>query len=189
MFKGSKHKTGGRRMTGSRIILTVLASVIALLTIPAAAQATNVYAAASLREAFSATLSLCRQHGARCLVNSAHPVAWWSEADGVQLRAADAARVLQDDTRPPGWLGVSAHTPADIECARQLQADFVVLGHVLETDTHPGLQALGWDRFRALADAAGRPVFAIGGQSLDTLEAARLHGAHGIAAIRGQLVS
>src|SRR5690606_20538915 len=54
---------------------------------------------ASLREAFSATLSLCRQHGARCLVNSAHPVAWWSEADGVQLRAADAARVLQDDTR------------------------------------------------------------------------------------------
>lgn len=52
MFKGSKHKPGGSRMTGSRIILTVLASVIALLTIPAAAQATNVYAAASLREAF-----------------------------------------------------------------------------------------------------------------------------------------
>ncbi|WP_368644435.1 Nudix family hydrolase [Castellaniella ginsengisoli] len=144
---------------------------------------------ASLREAFLAVLALCRQHGARCLVNSAHPAAWWSEADGVQLRAADAARILQDDTRPPGWLGVSAHTAQDIECARQLQADFVVLGHALDTSSHPGLPALGWERFRTLADAAGRPVFAIGGQSLDTQEAARRHGAHGIAAVRGRLVS
>ena len=141
----------------------------------------------SLREAFTATLALCRQHGARCLVNSHHPSAWWSEADGVQLRADDAARVLQDDTRPPGWLGVSAHTAADIECARQLQADFVVLGHVLDTASHPDAPALGWDQFRTLAAQAGRPVFAIGGQSLDSLDAARRHGAHGIAAIRGQL--
>ena len=142
---------------------------------------------ASLREAFLATLSLCRQQGARCLVNSTHPAAWWAEADGVQLRATDAARILQDDTRPPGWLGVSAHTADDIACARQLQADFVVLGHVQDTDSHPGQAALGWAQFRTLADAAGRPVFAIGGQSLDTLDAARRHGAHGIAAIRGQL--
>ena len=143
--------------------------------------------AAALREAFVAVLALCRQHGARCLVNSVHPAAWWSEADGVQLRAADADRILRDDTRPPGWLGVSAHTVADIECARQLQADFVVLGHVMDTASHPGHAALGWDAFRALADGAGRPVFAIGGQSLDTLDTARRHGAHGIAAIRGQL--
>src|SRR5690606_18862559 len=97
---------------------------------------------ASLREAFLAVLALCRQQGARCLVNSQHPAAWWPEADGVQLRAADAARILQDDTRPPGWLGVSAHTAEDIACARQLQADFVVLGHALDTDSHPGLPAL-----------------------------------------------
>ncbi len=134
-------------------------------------------------------LALCRQHGARCLINSVHPSAWWSEADGVQLRAADAARILQDDTRPPGWLGVSAHTAQDIECARQLQADFVVLGHALDTSSHPDLPALGWDRFRTLADRAGRPVFAIGGQSLDSLDEARRHGAHGIAAIRGRLIS
>jgi 8-oxo-dGTP diphosphatase len=141
----------------------------------------------SLHEAFEATLALCRQHGARCLLNSCHPQPWWSQADGVQLRAADAARILQQDTRPPGWLGVSAHNEADVECARQLQADFVVLGHVLPTGSHPDEPALGWDRFRALAAAAGRPVLAVGGQSLDTLETARRHGAHGIAAIHGSL--
>ncbi|MFT0532648.1 Nudix family hydrolase [Castellaniella hirudinis] len=144
--------------------------------------------AASLRQAFLDTLALCRQHGARCLINSCHPPAWWPQADGVQLRAADAARILAQDTRPPGWLGVSAHHPQDIDCARQLQADFVVLGHAQPTASHPDRPALGWDQFRRLAATAGRPVFAIGGQSLDTLDIARRHGAHGVAAIRGALV-
>lgn len=143
--------------------------------------------AGSLQAAFEATLALCRQQGARCLINSCHPHAWWSQADGVQLRAADAARILQQDTRPPGWLGVSAHTEQDIACAQQLQADFVVLGHVHPTDSHPGIPGLGWDRFRTLAMTAGRPVFAIGGQSLDTLEASRRNAAHGIAALSGSL--
>lgn len=141
----------------------------------------------SLHQAFDATLALCRQHGARCLINSRHPQAWWAQADGVQLRAADAARVLQQDTRPPGWLGVSAHNTEDIECARELHADFVLLGHVLATPSHPDSSPMGWDQFKQLAASAGRPVFAIGGQSRDTQEIARLHGAHGIAALRGQL--
>lgn len=143
---------------------------------------------ASLRRAFEATLVLCRQHDARCLINSCHPHAWWSQADGVQLRAADAREILQQDTRPPGWLGISAHEEEDIACARQLQADFVVLGHALPTPSHPQDPPLGWERFQALALGAGRPVFAIGGQSVGTMETARLHGAHGIAAQRGVLI-
>lgn len=143
--------------------------------------------AASLESAFRDTLSLCRQHSARCLVNSVHPAAWWAMADGTHMRAADAARVLQEDIRPPGWLGVSAHDDADLDCARELQADFVVLGHVLPTDSHPDAPGMGWNAFQALALKAGRPVYAIGGQSMDTLDTARRHGAHGIAAVRGRL--
>ncbi|CAM5218194.1 8-oxo-dGTP diphosphatase OS=Castellaniella defragrans OX=75697 GN=HNR28_001486 PE=3 SV=1 [Castellaniella defragrans] len=144
---------------------------------------------ASLHRAFEATLALCRQHDARCLINSIHPRAWWPEADGVQLRAADARRILQEDARPPGWLGVSAHQARDMDCARQLQADFVVLGHVLATPSHPGDTPMGWEQFQLLAAQAGRPVFAIGGQSIDTLETARRHGAHGVAALRGPLLA
>lgn len=144
---------------------------------------------ASLQAAFEATLGLCRQHDVRCLVNSQHPHAWWTQADGVQLQARDAPRVLRNDTRPPGWLGVSAHGPQDIEIARELHADFIVLGHVLDTPSHPARQAKGWAAFAALAQTAGRPVFAIGGQSAATLDTARRHWAHGIAAIRGQLLA
>lgn len=45
-------KARGNGVIGFRAILAILASVVALLAIPAAAQATNVYAAASLREVF-----------------------------------------------------------------------------------------------------------------------------------------
>ncbi len=140
----------------------------------------------SLEAAFDETLALCRQYGASCLVNSVHPPDWWARADGVHLRAVDAAAVAAAGQRPAGLLAVSAHHAGDLDHARALQADFVVLGHVLETPSHAEAP-LGWEQFQALAATAGRPVFALGGQSVQTAETARLHGAHGIAAIRGAL--
>lgn len=141
----------------------------------------------ALEAAFEATLALCHRYQASCLVNSAHPQAWWSRADGVHLRAVDAAVLAQTNERPNGLLAVSAHHADDLALARALQTDFVVLGHVLETPSHADKAPLGWEQFQALAATAGRPVFALGGQSVHTAETARLHGAHGIAAIRGAL--
>lgn len=141
-----------------------------------------------LQHAFMATLDLCHRYSTKCLVNSRHPHAWWLQADGVHLRAQDAYTVLEKDSRPPGKLGVSAHNSDDIEVAKKLQADFIVLGHVNASASHPRQEPMGWNTFAQLASLANRPVFAIGGQSIATLDTARLHGAHGIAAIRGRLV-
>jgi len=162
-----------------------------------------------LHNAFRQILACCHEYGARCLVNSTHPESWWQEADGVHFRAADArARaglaasehepVFPDpaslavtdapkgaDGRQGRLVGVSAHCAQDLAAARALDADFVVLGHVLDTPSHPGIAGMGWERFAALAAQAGLPVFAIGGQSPATMAQARRHGAHGIAGIRG----
>lgn len=144
----------------------------------------------ALHAVFLDVLAHCHRYGAQCLLNSVHPQAWWEEADGMHLRAADAQRIASKGAgqRPSGLLGVSAHKPDEILVAQTLHADFVVLGHVLETPSHADMDALGWDRFRQWAALAGRPVFALGGQSVGTAETARTHGAHGIAAIRGPLV-
>jgi 8-oxo-dGTP diphosphatase len=92
---------------------------------------------------------------------------------------------LQPAERPHvGLIGVSAHTAQDLTAARSLDADFVVLGHVLNTPSHPDVAGMGWDRFAALASEASLPVFAIGGQTTSNLKTARQHGAHGIAGIR-----
>ncbi len=170
--------------------------------------------ASQLHDAFQQVLQRCHAQGARCLVNSVHPESWWDQADGVHLRAADAraqaqARSAADvgatpsraepdvantpatvapqgaDGRNGRLLGVSAHTPQDLSAARALDADFVVLGHVLDTPSHPGEPGMGWDAFAALAAQAGLPVLAIGGMSDSLIETAWRHGAHGIAGIRG----
>lgn len=143
-------------------------------------------AAASLKTIFERAIALCHAAGARVLINSVHPKAWWKLADGVQLRAQDA---MLADARPLPrehyLVGVSAHNLADALYAQVLGADFVVLGHVLDTPSHPDQPALGWAQFADIAQEAGLPVYAIGGQSQATLGTAHEHGAHGIAAIRG----
>ncbi len=138
-----------------------------------------------LRHAFEQVLQRCRDHGAKCLVNSIHPESWWAEADGVHLRAEDARYLLrQGSPRPAGMVGVSTHDAEEISLARKLDADFAVLGHVLDTPSHPQRAGMGWEAFAECLRGAGLPVFALGGQSSDTLADAMAHGAHGIAGIR-----
>lgn len=149
-----------------------------------------------LHDAFLLVLRRCHAHGARCLVNSIHPEEWWDEADGVHLRAQDACTRAQSlslssseaplgaDGRQGHLLGVSAHDANDIQAARALDADFIVLGHVLDTPSHPGAPGMGWAAFAALAQQASMPVLAIGGMSEHILKTAQTHGAHGIAGIR-----
>jgi 8-oxo-dGTP diphosphatase len=145
-------------------------------------------AAASLHAAMQEIARRCRAAGARLLVNSTHPEAWWREAGGVHLRASDAALLqARPALRDGALVGVSAHDNAEVVHAREIGADFAVLGHVLETPSHPGQPGIGWEGFAAGIRDAGLPVFALGGQSPATREIAREHGAHGIAGIRSIL--
>lgn len=146
----------------------------------------------ALHQVLRRVAARCRAHGARLLVNSVHPHQWSDDADGIHLRAGDAA-ARQAARRSGGaiaersrctLLGVSAHSASEIACARALDADFVVVGPVLPTASHPDAPGLGWTGFTATVADAGLPAFAIGGQSLATLPAAHAAGAHGIAGIR-----
>ena len=83
------------------------------------------------------------------------------------------------------WCAASCHTAAELARAVQLGIDFVVLGPVQATPTHPDAQTLGWDGFGALARGMAMPVFALGGMRPVDLEDAWRCGAHGIAMVRG----
>lgn len=136
--------------------------------------------------AFEQARTVCHAHGARLLVNSNHGEGLWMLADGVHFRAEDARALKSRPESLTGKLvGVSTHSEAELAMAREFGADFVVLGPVLPTASHPGAATLGWETFEALNQQAGLPVFAIGGQSLATLTEAQSRGAHGIAGISG----
>jgi 8-oxo-dGTP diphosphatase len=139
-----------------------------------------------LHQALKTMLARCHAVGARVLINSVHPEAWWHEADGVHLRSQDAANLTNRPILDKGKrVGVSTHNLAELEHARTLDADFAVLGPVLPTASHPEHPGIGWDSFAQLNAQAGLPVFALGGQSAATLAHAQSVGGHGFAGIRG----
>jgi 8-oxo-dGTP diphosphatase len=123
-------------------------------------------------------------YGGRLVVN-ADP-AWCADwpVDGVHL---NGARLHGLRARPDfSWVGASLHNRDDLAKAGELGLDYALLGHVAATASHPDQAPLGWDGFAAcLAGEVPLPVYALGGLSLGDLEAARKHGAHGVALMRG----
>src|SRR5205814_9555691 len=82
-------------------------------------------------------------------------------------------------------LGASCHNAAELQQAAKLGADFVVLGPVQPTASHPGGPTIGWERFTALCASVSLPVYAIGGMRAADLPQALQGGARGLAMIRG----
>ncbi len=131
-----------------------------------------------------AVLTLCRDHGARVLLNTTPAQARMLRADGLHLSQRNCRRL-----RPADWdggmlLGISCHSEAELRTALEYSPDYLCLGPVQTSATHPGKEPLGWTAFATLAAASPVPVYAIGGLGLQDLQTAREHGAHGIAAIR-----
>lgn len=118
-------------------------------------------------------------------VNDRLDVALAVPTAGVQLGAASlpvsAARALQ----PLWWIGKSVHDLAEAEAARTEGADYLVVGPVFATASHPGRTPLGLKKLQAIAAATdGLPLIAIGGITADRVREVRGSGAYGVAAIR-----
>ncbi|HEY9145975.1 MAG TPA: Nudix family hydrolase, partial [Thiobacillus sp.] len=129
------------------------------------------------------TVRRAHLHGARVLVNGPLDLAHAASADGVHLDSSAAASLA---ARPDcEWVGVSCHDASELAHAAALGADFALLSPVLPTLTHPGAATLGWDTFSMLAASSPIPVYGLGGLGRDDVALAQLHGAHGVALLRG----
>jgi thiamine-phosphate pyrophosphorylase len=119
---------------------------------------------------------------ARLLVNGRADVALAAGADGVHL-PSDGVPVaaLRRRFGPGLLLGVSAHTVAEVERARDEGADYATFGPVWET---PGKGPAAGTGALARAAAAGLPVLALGGVTIERFGEVAAAGAAGVAAIR-----
>jgi thiamine-phosphate diphosphorylase len=82
-----------------------------------------------------------------------------------------------------GWIGCSVHTPEEAAAAVEEGADFLVVGTVYESVSHPARPAAGLDLVRQTS-RLGVPIIAIGGITPARAAEVREAGAYGIAAIR-----
>jgi 8-oxo-dGTP diphosphatase len=126
---------------------------------------------------------LARGYGARALLNGNAALAQRAGADGVHLTAG---QLMQLDRRPALELvGASCHDERELARAVKVGADFVVLGPVRATPSHPEAPGMGWDRFAMLVADYPLPVYALGGLNRSDIETAWRAGAHGISMMRG----
>lgn len=119
----------------------------------------------------------------RLFVNDRLDIALACGASGVQLGAAsldpeDARRL---DTG--WWIGKSVHTQAEAEAAQTAGADYLLVGPVFPTVTHPAHDPLQPATLSAIV-ALGLPVIAIGGVTPGRAASLKAAGVHGVAAIR-----
>ena len=137
------------------------------------------------REHYELARRLSDSQTVRLFVNDRLDVALAVPTAGVQLGhgspPVSAARALN----PLWWIGKSVHDLAEAEAARMEGADYLVIGPVFATASHPGRAPLGLQRLKAIASAVdGLPVIAIGGITADRVREVRDSGAYGVAAIR-----
>ena len=129
------------------------------------------------------SILLCESYQSILLLNSSLEIFKRSRAHGLHL-TGDQLQTI--DTRPVDKtlvLSVSCHTPEDIDKAKTLNADIILLSPVKETKSHPGVTGIGWHQFSELISKNDIPVYALGGMTSSDLEDARDAGAQGIAAI------
>ena len=124
--------------------------------------------------------------GAWLIVNDRVDIAMAVRANGVQLgtrslEVADARALLGAGAR----IGVSAHGAAEVVQAQTDGADFVLLGNIHETSSHPERRALGVGEVERSVAVATLPVIAIGGIRAAHAESLARAGAHGIAVLGG----
>lgn len=118
--------------------------------------------AADLAALAARLVALAKPAEANVIVNRRADIAAAVRAQGVQLRRDDMAPRDARRVLPAGWIGRSVHSAAEAMSAKAEGADYVIVGPIFPTASHPGRPAGGVELVRE-AGAAGIPVIAIGG--------------------------
>jgi len=132
-------------------------------------------------------VAMTRGSATRLLINDRADIAAAAGADGVHLTTSSLPTDVVRHTFGAEFLiGVSTHSAAEGDCARDSGADFVVFGPIFETLSKSGYgEPLGPATLeKTCAELSPFPVLALGGLTISNVAACIKAGAQGIAAIR-----
>ena len=165
-------------LDAARALLAAHGDAIALHVRATTASARRLLVAAA------ALVETAAERGGTVLVNDRIDVALAAGAHGVHLRERS---IPPADARPlvgVRLLGRSIHG-VDGVAAVARWTDFLFLGTIYATATHPERPPLGPAALAEMASATDTPVLAIGGVGVDRVAEVRRAGAHGAAVLRG----
>lgn len=141
---------------------------------------------ARIYETARALRPAARVSGATLLVNDRIDVSLVLELDGVHLGArslapADAVRILDSGA----LVGLSVHGADEARSGEARGADYLFVGTIFRTPSHPDRGGAGVGRLREVGAVSRLPLVAIGGVGPERIEEVMAGGAHGVAALSG----
>jgi thiamine-phosphate pyrophosphorylase len=146
-----------------------------------------------LLEAAQALAPVAGETGSLLMVNDRADVALAAGAAGVQLgERSIPVQAARSILGPEAVIGCSTHGASEAVSALGNGADFVLLGTIWATPSHPDVEGTGLEPVRTAVAAAGEgaatgaaPILAIGGVTPARAAEAVAVGAWGVAVIRG----
>jgi thiamine-phosphate pyrophosphorylase len=133
----------------------------------------------------NALRALCERIGALLVVNDRPLVALEVGADGVHVGQDDMpVEEVREMVGPDMLIGLSTHSPEEIDAVDPRLVDYIGVGPIHETPTKLGRPAVGLELVRYAAANAKVPFFAIGGLNEHNLREAIEAGASRAAVLR-----
>jgi thiamine-phosphate pyrophosphorylase len=128
---------------------------------------------------------LCEALGALLVVNDRPWVAREARAHGIHVGQDDIpAAEVRELVGPEMLIGLSTHSPAQIDAVDTSVVDYIGVGPIHATPTKPGRPAVGVELVRYAAANAPVPYFAIGGLHAGNLAQALDAGATRVCVLR-----
>jgi len=130
-------------------------------------------------------LDVCRELGVPFILNDRPDLALEVGADGVHVGQDDAPPSLaRRILGPHAIVGLSTHSPSELDASRDQPVDYISAGPVEPTTTKPGRPGTGPGYVGYAVAHAGRPVFVTGGVTPDTIGPLVAAGARRLVVVR-----
>ncbi len=125
----------------------------------------------------------------KVIINDRVDLAYMKKAAGIQLPYHGAPVSLVRKSFPDLKIGSSIHSLEDLKVAEGGGADFVLYGHIFETNSKPGKKPRGINQLKEITSYSSVPVIAIGGIKPSNISEVLGAGANGIAVMSGILLA
>ena len=129
--------------------------------------------------------AICDRFGVPLIINDRPDLAAAAGAAGVHVGQDDqAVAEARSIVGPDAIVGLSTHSPEQVDAAQGQPIDYFAVGPIHATPTKPGRPAVGVELVAYAAAHARIPFFAIGGLNADTIEPVLAAGGGRIAVVR-----
>lgn len=133
----------------------------------------------SYRDLAREVLAICRKYEVLCILHTYPQAARELGCTALHMPLPLLERMSREERGGFSVLGASCHSPEDIKKAAALGCTYATAGHIFETQCKAGLEPRGLSFLKSCCEAAGIPVYAIGGIAPDNIAQVRACGAAG----------